>query len=137
MLFPRKVKYRKQHRRRGSNLIVASDKVDINFGEFGLRTIEPGLITARQIEASRRAITHFLQKKGKLWIRLFPDQAVTAKGNEVPMGGGKGAVDHFVAPVRPGTIMFEVDGIPENEAREAFRLAGSKLPVKTKFVKRS
>lgn len=137
MLFPSKVKYRKQHRRRGSNLIVASDKIAVNFGEFGLRAVEPGLITARQIEAARRAITHFLQKKGKLWIRLFPDQSVTTKGNEVPMGGGKGAVDHYVAPTRPGTIMFEVDGIAESEAREAFRLAGSKLPVKTKFVKRT
>lgn len=137
MLFPSKVKFRKQHKGRARNKRIATDKIDLAFGEFGIKGIEPAWITSRQIEAARKSITHFLKKGGKLWIRVFPDKSVTTKGNEVPMGGGKGAPDHYVAVIKPGTIMFEIDGVKEEDAREAFRLAGSKLPMATKFVKRS
>ncbi len=112
---------------------IASDKILVNYGSFGLKAITGAWITARQIEAARRAITHDLKKGGRLWIRIFPDKSRTAKG-EVRMGGGKGAVDHYVTVVRPGTILFEIDGVTAEKAAEAFKLASYKLPVKTKMV---
>ena len=106
------------------------------FGEYGLQSVECGWITARQIEAARRAMTHFIQRGGKIWIRIFPDKPVTTKGTEIPMGGGKGSVDHYAFPIKPGRVIFEMDGVSEEIAREALRRAAFKLPIKTKFVKR-
>jgi len=119
---------------RGKQRGWACRKTSVNFGEYGLKAITPGLVTARQIEAARRAITRFIQKGGKIWIRIFPDKPITIKGSEVRMGGGKGAVDHYVAVVKPGTVMIEMDGVTEAIAKEAFRLATFKLPVKTRMV---
>jgi large subunit ribosomal protein L16 len=119
---------------RGKQRGWACRKTNVNFGSYGLKAITPGLVTARQIEAARRAITRFIQKGGKIWIRIFPDKPVTIKGSEVRMGGGKGAVDHYVAVVKPGTVMIEMDGVTEAIAKEAFRLATFKLPVKTRMV---
>lgn len=133
---PKKVKYRKAQKGRRRFGGIASRRVELAFGEYGLKTLETKWITARQIEAARRAITRFFKKGGKLWTRVFPDKSVTVKGSEVPMGGGKGSVDHYVAPVKAGTILFEATGIDEAVAREAMRLASHKLPVKTKFVKK-
>ncbi|EKE14479.1 MAG: 50S ribosomal protein L16 [uncultured bacterium] len=132
MLSPRKVKHRKKFRSkiRGNS----TQKKDISFGSFGLKALERSWITARQLEAARRAMTRFVRKGGKIWIRIFPDHPVTQKGSEVGMGGGKGSVDHYVAIVKPGTIMFEMEGIDEDVAQEAMRLASHKLPIKTKFV---
>ncbi|MDP3986558.1 MAG: 50S ribosomal protein L16 [Candidatus Veblenbacteria bacterium] len=136
MLIPKKVKYRKSHR--GDQIRgKASRKITLSFGDFGLRSLEAGWITSRQLEAARRAITGNLQRKGKLWIRVFPDKSVTVKGNEIRMGGGKGAVDHYVAPIRPGTILFEVDGVTLEQATVALKLAAYKLPVKTVIAKKS
>ncbi|MFC1662776.1 50S ribosomal protein L16 [Patescibacteria group bacterium] len=133
MLTPRKVKHRKVMRG-GKVTGKASDKVNINFGRYGLKALTGSWITARQIEAARRTITRKLQRGGKLWVRIFPDKPVTIKGNEVRMGGGKGAVDHYVAVVKPGVIMLEIDGVERDMAREALRLASYKLPVKTKII---
>lgn len=136
MFIPKKVKYRKTHR--GDQIKgFATRKATVAFGEFGLKSLEAGWITSRQLEAARRAITGNLQRKGKLWIRIFPDKSVSVKGNEIRMGGGKGAVDHYVAPIKPGTVMFEVDGTTREQAQAAFRLAAHKLPVKTIFVTRA
>jgi len=136
VLVPRKVKHRKwqKGRRRAKGRALRGDR--LSFGSFGLKALETKWITARQIEATRRAMTRFIQKQGKIWIRIFPDKPVTKKGAEVPMGKGKGAVDHFVAAVKPGRILFEMDGISEEIAQEAMRLAAHKLPIKTKFVKK-
>ena len=132
---PRKVKHRKHFK--GTVTGVSKGANTVDFGQFGLKALESRWVTARQIEAARRAMTRFVKRSGKIWIRIFPDKPVTQKGQEVPMGKGKGAVDHFVAVVKRGRVMFEMDGIDEETAREALRLAGSKLPVKTNFVKRS
>lgn len=132
MLLPKKVKFRKQHR--GSMTGVATRATVINFGKFGIKALEASWITSRQIEAARRAMTHFTKREGKIWIRIFPHQAVTATPNETRMGGGKGSVSHYVATVKPGTIMFEMDGVTEGVAKEAMRLAGHKLPIKTRFI---
>lgn len=132
---PRKVKHRKMHRG-GKVSGKASRGTDVSFGSFGLKTMDSGLISARQIEAARRAMTRYIQRGGKVWIRIFPDKPMTKKGDETPMGKGKGSVDHFVAKVQSGKILFEMDGIAENIAREALRLAANKLGVKTKFVKK-
>ena len=134
MLVPKKVKHRKQ--RKGKIKGIAQKGSFVNFGSYGLRVVKSGLITQRQIEAARRAIIRYLRKGGKMWIRIFPDKPVTKKGQEVPMGGGKGSVDHYVAPVKEGRVVFEVDGISEEQAREAFRMASDKLPLKTKFLKK-
>ncbi len=132
MLVPRKVKFRKQHRgKRGG---VATRGNVVSFGKYGLKAMEASWITSRQIEAARRAITHFIKREGKVWIRIFPHQAVTSTPNETRMGGGKGAVSHYVATVKPGTVMFEMDGVPMDIASRALTLAGHKLPIKTKFV---
>lgn len=135
MLQPRKVKHRKWQKGR-SRAKIARGGAELSFGSFGLKAEEAVWLTARQIEAARRAMTRYIQRGGKIWIRIFPDKPRTSKGVEVPMGGGKGSVDHYVAPVKPGRILFEMDGVTEEMAQEAMRLAGYKLPIKTKFVKR-
>ncbi len=134
MLQPNRLKYRKMHRghRRGE----AHAGATVAFGEFGLQAMSPGWITSRQIEAARRAITHYIKRGGKVWIRVFPDKPVTKKPAETRMGSGKGAVDHYVAVVRPGRILFEVGGLKEDLAKEAMRLAGHKLAIETRFVVR-
>jgi len=134
MLLPRKVKYRKSHKGKRRNKGIATRKTAIAFGSTAMKSMEYAWITSRQIEAARRAMTRFIKRGGKIWIRIFPDKPVTKKGSEVPMGKGKGAVDHYVAVVKPGTVLFEMDGVSEEAAREAMRLAGHKLPVKTKFI---
>ena len=133
MLMPKKVKHRKIQRG-GKISGVAQRCNEISFGSFALKSLEGNLVSARQIEAARRAMTRHIQRGGKIWIRIFPDKPMTKKGSETPMGKGKGAVDHFVAVVKPGTIMFEMDGVKEELARESFKLAAYKLNVKTKFV---
>ena len=135
MLMPKKVKHRKLHRG-GQIRGLAVRGNTVSFGSFGLKAIEGNLISARQIEAARRAMTRYVQRGGKIWIRIFPDKSMTKKGAETPMGKGKGAVDHFVAKIRPGRILFEMDGVTEKIAKEAMKLASHKLNVKTKFVVR-
>jgi large subunit ribosomal protein L16 len=134
MLMPKRVKYRKQFRGRMKG--KANRGNEVAFGEFGLQALEPSWITARQIESARTAIVRHVRRRGKLWIRIFPDKPVTAKPAETRMGKGKGEVDHWVAVVRPGRIMFELSGVSEDLAREAFRLASHKLPIDYRFVKR-
>lgn len=134
MLAPKKVKHRKWQKGRSRARTFASTKTELSFGSYGLRSLELAWITSRQIEAARRAITHSLKKGGKVWIRIFPDKPITVKSAEVPMGGGKGSVDHYVAVVRIGTILFEIDGVSEERAKMALTRASHKLPVKTKFV---
>lgn len=135
MMMPKRVKYRKQQRGRRCGRASGANRLD--FGEYGLQALEPGWITARQIEAARVAITKFLKKSGKVWVRLFPDKPVSKKPAETRMGKGKGAPEFWVAVTRPGRVMFELEGLSEDVAREALRLAASKLPVKTKVLKRS
>ncbi len=135
MLMPKRTKYRKQHR--GNMRGRATRGNFIAFGEFGLQALEPGWVDSRQIEAARRAITRYVRRGGQIWIRIFPDKPVTAKPAETRMGSGKGAPDHWVAVVKPDRIMFEIAGIAEDKAIEAMRLAGHKLPIKTKFVTRT
>ncbi|ASF37741.1 LSU ribosomal protein L16P [Halobacillus alkaliphilus] len=134
MLMPKRVKYRKQHRT--SLKGRAKGGTEVSFGEYGLQAIDPAWITARQIEASRIAMTRYMKRGGKVWIKIFPDKPYTAKPLEVRMGSGKGAPEGFVAVVKPGKIMFEIAGVSEEVAREALRLASHKLPIRTKFVKR-
>ncbi len=135
MLSPRRTKFRKQHRGRMKGNAHRGNK--INFGDFALQAIEPCWITSRQIEAARRAITRYVRRGGKIWIRIFPDKPVTMRPAETRMGSGKGNPEFWVAVVKPGRIMFEIAGIPEATAREAMRLAAQKLPIKTKFVSRT
>ena len=134
ILMPKKVKHRKWHR--GVSRGIENRATEINFGSFGLKSLDTKWLTARQLEAARRYIIRYLKKGGKLWIRVFPDKPVTFKGSEVGMGGGKGGVDHYVHPIRPGRMIFELDGLKEDVAKEALEGAGNKLPVKTKFVKK-
>jgi len=134
MLMPKKVKYRKAQRGRMKGKAYAGST--IAFGEFGLQALEPCWMTSAQIEAARRAITHHVKRGGKLWIRIFPDKPVTKKPAETRMGGGKGNPEEWVAVVKPGRILFELAGVPEEIAREAMTLASHKLPIKTRFVKR-
>ncbi len=134
MLMPKRVKFRKRHRGRLTGL--ASRGSTIAFGSYGLQAIEPEYITSRQIEAARRAIVRYLRRGGKVWIRVFPDKPYTKRAAETRMGKGKGSVEHWVAPVKPGRVMFEIAGVQEDVAREAFRLAGHKLPMKTQFIAR-
>ena len=134
MLMPKRAKYRKQMRGRMKGR--ATRGTQVSFGEYGLQALEPAWVTARQIEAARRAIVRHVRRRGKYWIRIFPDKPVTAKPAETRMGKGKGAVDHYVAVVKPGRIMFELSGVPEDMAREAMRLASHKLPIKCQFVAR-
>lgn len=133
-MMPKKVKHRKQMRGRMKGSPERGSRVA--FGTYGLQTLEPHWITARQIEAARVAITRFIKRGGKVWIRLFPDKPITKKPAETRMGKGKGAPEEWVAPVRPGRILFEIDGVTLEQAKEAFRLASHKLPVKTRFVAR-
>lgn len=135
MLQPKKVKHRKWQKGR-SRTVVAKTGATLSFGSFGLKTEESAWLTARQIEAARRAMTRYIQRGGKIWIRIFPDKPRTTKGVEISMGCGKGSVDHYVAPVKPGRVLFEMDGVSEDIAKEAMRLASFKLPIKTRFVKR-
>ena len=132
MLMPKKVKHRKMMKGRMRGKAYRGNK--IAFGSFALKSIETSLVTSRQIEAARRAMTRYVQRGGKIWIRIFPDKPITKKPAEVPMGSGKGSLDHFSAVVKPGRIIFEMEGIEENTAKEAMRRASHKLPVKTKFI---
>ncbi len=134
MLMPKRVKYRKQFRGRMRG--KAKGGTELLNGEFGLQALDPGWITSRQIEAIRRTIVRHMRRRGKYWIRIFPDKSVTAKPAETRMGKGKGSVDHWVAVVKPGRIIFEVAGVSEDVAKEALRLAGYKLPIKTQIVSR-
>jgi large subunit ribosomal protein L16 len=135
MLMPKRVKYRKQMRGRMRGMAHRGNTV--NFGDYGLQALEPAWIDSRQIEACRRAVVRYVRRTGKVWIRVFPDKPVTAKPAETRMGKGKGSVEKWVAVVRPGRVMFEIKGVPEDQAREAMRLAAFKLPIKTRFVKRT
>jgi len=135
MLMPKRVKYSKQMRGRMTG--QATRGADIQFGEYALQALEPAWITQRQIEAARRAIVRYIKRRGRVWIRIFPDKPVTAKPAETRMGKGKGAVDHWVCVVKPGRVMFEMSDIDEATARQALRLAGFKMPIKTKFIKRT
>lgn len=132
MLLPRKTKFRKSHK--NPTYGIETRGTQIAFGRFGLKALEAKWINSRQIEAARRAMTRYIKRGGKVWIRIFPDKPVTKKPNEVTMGNGKGAVDHYVFQVRPGRILFEMDGVSEELAREALRLGAHKLPIKTKFI---
>ena len=132
MLQPRRVKYRNKHRGRRKGIPVAGSTV--NFGDYGLKATEPAWLTSRQIEAARRVITRYARRGGKLWIRVFPDKSVTSRAAETRMGSGKGAVDHWVAVVKPGRVLFEIAGVPEGVATEALKLASAKLPIATKVV---
>ncbi len=134
MMMPKRAKFRKVQRGRRSGMAKGGTKVD--FGEYGLKSLQDGWITSRQIEAARIALTRTVKRGGKIWIRVFPDKPITKKPAEVRMGKGKGAPEMWVAVVKPGRVMFELEGIPEDLAREAVRLAGHKLPLKTQFVKR-
>ena len=134
MLMPKRVKYRKAHRGRMKG--YAKGGTDISFGQYGLMALEPAWITSQQIESARIALTRFIKKGGKLWIRIFPDKPVTKKPAETRMGKGKGAPDHWVAVVKPGRIMFELEGVSTDTAKEAMQLAAHKLPILTKFVQR-
>ncbi|GMX58400.1 MAG: 50S ribosomal protein L16 [Candidatus Microsyncoccus archaeolyticus] len=136
MFIPKKVKHRKHQKGRRIDRTVETRGTEVNFGSFGLKATTAKWVTSNQLEAARRMIIRYLRKGGKLWIRIFPDKVITRKGQEVPMGGGKGAPDHYVFPVKPGRIIFELEGIEEKDAREAFKKAGDKLPVKTKFIKK-
>lgn len=135
MLQPKRTKYRKQFKGRNRGLARRGDKV--SFGEYGLKTVELGQITSRQIEAARRVLTRQMKRGGKVWIRIFPDKPMTTKPLEVRMGSGKGNVEYWVALVQPGRVMFEIEGIPKDLAKEALILAAAKLPVKTIFVDRT
>jgi len=135
MLQPKRTKFRKQQKGRNRGLAQVGNRV--SFGEYGLKATTRGFVTARQIEAARRAITRHVKRGGKLWIRVFPDKPVTKKPVEVRMGKGKGNVEYWVAPVQPGRVMYEIQGVTEEIAREAFRLAAAKLAVRTTFIKRS
>ena len=135
MLQPKRTKFRKMFKGRNDGLSFVATKV--SFGEYGLKSVEFGALTARQIEAGRRCITRFVKRGGKLWIRVYPDKPITKKPIEVRMGAGKGGVEYWVAPVQPGRMLYEIEGVTETEAREAFRLAAAKLSVKTHFVTRT
>ncbi len=135
MLQPKKTKYRKQHKGRNRGIAMTGNRV--SFGEYGLKATTRGRITARQIEAARRAMTRYIKRGGKIWIRVFPDKPITKKPVEVRQGKGKGNVEYWVALTQPGRVLYEMEGVPESVAREAFRLAAAKLPVRTTFVSRN
>ncbi len=134
MLLPKRTKFRKQFK--GKNRGLANNGNKVSFGEFGLKSLERGNITSRQIESARRAISRHVKRGGKIWIRIFPDTPITQKPLEVRMGKGKGSVEYWVAKIQPGKVLYEIEGVPETTAREAFSLAAAKLPVKTTFVTR-
>ncbi len=132
MLEPKKMKKRKHHRPKVSG--IAGTANEISFGQFGLKAVSGGWVKGQQIEAARRVISRFIKRNGKIWIRVFPHRPITSKGSQTTMGGGKGVPEFYVTVVKPGTIIFEMDGVSADQATEALRLAGYKLPVKTKFV---
>lgn len=134
MLQPKKVKHRKWQKGRSRSRVVDTRGTTLAYGAFGLKAQSAAWISSRQIEAARRALTNFIKREGKIWIRIFPDKPVTVRPPEITMGGGKGNPEYFVFPVRPGRILFEMDGVALEVAKEAFRLAGHKLPVKTKLI---
>lgn len=134
MLIPKKIKHRKWQKGRSLNRKIETRGATLAYGSFGLKAMSGAWINAKQIEAARRAISNFIQREGKVWIRIFPDKPITQKPPEVTMGGGKGDVKEFVAPVRPGRILFEMDGVSLETAKAALRLAGHKLPVRTKII---
>ncbi len=135
MLQPKRTKFRKMMK--GSNRGLAQTGNSVSFGEFGLKSVDRGRMTARQIEAARRAMTRHVKRQGKIWIRVFPDKPITKKPLEVRMGKGKGSVEYWVAQIKPGKVLYEMEGVPESLAREAFALAAAKLPFKTTFVTRT
>lgn len=135
MFQPRRIKHPKVHKGRIKRIATKGNY--LAFGAYGLKILEPTWLKASQIESARRAINRYIQKGGKVWIRVFPNKPRTARSPEVKMGGGAGSLSHFVVPVEPGRILFEIDGVSENIAKEAFRLASQKLPIKTKFIKRN
>ena len=135
MLQPKRTKFRKQHK--GRNRGLAERGSSVSFGEFGLKSLGRGRLTARQIEAGRRALTRHVRRGAKIWIRVFPDKPITKKPLEVRQGKGKGAVEYWVAQIQPGRVLFEMEGVPEELAREAFALAAAKMPLQTAFVKRT
>ncbi len=135
MLVPKKTKYRKSQKGRSRSRTFESRGVNLEYGSFGLKALESARLTSRQLEASRRVLLRYIQKGGKIWIRVFPDKPITKKPPEVTMGGGKGDVDHYAFPVKPGRIIFEIDGISGEKATEALKQASFKLPFKTKIVK--
>ncbi len=134
MLSPKKQKHRRQFRGRSDTKGIAFRGNKLSFGTYGLKAVTGGEISSRQLEAARRAMTRYIKRGGKIWIDIFPDKVITKKAAEVPMGSGKGSPDHFVAPVKPGRVIFEMEGIDEASAKEAMRLAGYKLPIKSKFI---
>lgn len=134
MLIPKKVKHRKWQKGRSRRRLVETRGVDLSYGQYGLKALEPAWLNSRQIEAARKAITGSLKRSGRLWIRIFPDKPITKQAPEKTLGGGKGSVDHYVFPVRPGRIIFEIDGVDPATAEEALRIAGHKLPFKSKIV---
>ena len=135
MLQPKRTKFRKQFKGKNRGLAQAGNRV--SFGEYGLKATERGRVTARQIESARRAMTRHIKRGGKIWIRIFPDVPISSKPLEVRMGKGKGNVDHWVAKIQPGAVLYEMEGVSEELAREAFRLAANKLPIKTTFIQRT
>ncbi|MEK7543184.1 MAG: 50S ribosomal protein L16 [Patescibacteria group bacterium] len=134
MLQPKKQKFRKRQKGKSRKRTVETRGITVSFGKFGLQALESFWITANQIEAARKTISHSIKREGRVWIRIFPDKPITKLPPEVTLGGGKGEVDHYVFPVKPGRILFEIDGVSEADAKEAFRKAGHKLPVKTRIV---
>ena len=136
MLIPKKVKYRKTHKGLFPSGHNATDRIEVSFGTYGLKSLSSGWVSSQQIESARRVLARYIKRGGKIWIRIFPDRPITKKGNEQPMGSGKGSVDHYVAVVRPGTMLFEMDGISAASAKEALEAAGYKMSVKCKFVTR-
>jgi large subunit ribosomal protein L16 len=136
MLAPKKTKFRKGQKGRSRTRTVETRGLTLSFGSFGLQSLESAYVNAKQIEAVRKSISHFTKRGGKVWIRIFPDKPITQRPPELTMGGGKGSLDHYVFPVKPGRILFELDGLPEKTAREALTRASHKLPVKTRVVSR-
>lgn len=134
MLIPKKVKHRKWQKGRSKNRQTELRGTSLSFGNWGLQSLDSAWINSRQIEAARKTISHFTKRGGKIWIKIFPDKPITKRPPEVTMGGGKGSVDHYVFPVKPGRILFEIDGVSEEDAKEALRRAGHKLPVKTRVI---
>lgn len=134
MLIPKKVKHRKWQKGRSRKRRVETRGVNLSFGSFGLQSLENAWVSSKQIEATRKTISHFTKRGGKVWLRIFPDKPITKRPPETTMGGGKGSVEYYVFPVRVGRMIFEIDGVPQEVAKEAFRRAGHKLPVKTRFV---
>jgi large subunit ribosomal protein L16 len=134
MLIPKKVKHRKWQKGRSRKRTVDTRGLELSYGQYGLKSLGSVWLTSRQIESARKTITNFLKRNGRLWIRVFPDKPVTLRPPETTMGGGKGSVDHYVFPVRPGRVLFEIDGVDEATAREALRLASFKLPIKSRII---